>query len=163
MTNPLTKTIVAIVVAILIGIAIGYRWKAADMAKAQAGWEKERAGRAKDETRASEAARTEEQQIGKDLNAAAAGYLKEKDHAQTQESRLVDGLRAGNVRLRKQWAGCEARLLSQAAGSAAELDAAARLREEGAAAIVRAAADCDAHVAGLQEALKADRQHDGRN
>jgi hypothetical protein len=160
-----TKQIVALAMAglFIAGFVFGYRWKATDMAKAQAAWEKERATHAKAETSASEAAREEEQQLGRALNVVATDYLKEKDDAKLKETRLLADLRADTVRLRNHWAACETGRLSQAAGSAAELDAAARLRNEGAAAIVRAAAECDAHVAGLQSALMADRQTDGRN
>ena len=163
------KYTVAIVMAGLFagGFAFGYQWKAtlaaAAAAEAEAAWQKERAALAKSETAASEAARKEEQQIGAGLNAAAADYLKEKDNAKDQESRLIAELNADVVRLRKLWRGCETHRLSEASRSAAELDAEAGLRAASAAAVVRAAAECDAHVSGLQRALSAERHPDGRD
>lgn len=103
---------------------------------------------------ATQAARKAEQQKAKELAAIADAYEKDKRDAEVAQRKLVDDLRAGNVRLQKRWAGC----VSDVAASAAELDAAARDREESAARIVRAARDADDQIKGLQDVVRADRE-----
>lgn len=101
-------------------------------------------------------------QLEQDLAAAQAAvseaYEKGKRDADSTAAAVVADLRAGNLRLRRHWEGCEAVRLSDAAASAAELDAAARDREESAGRIVRAAAQCDAQVRGLQDLLILERE-----
>ena len=155
--------IILYIVLFASGLGVGWLHERAAVAEIKADLEKERAKHAKAETSAIGAARTEEQRIEKGLNTAAADHLKGKDDAKTQESHLIADLRADIVRLRKHWGGCETSRLSQAAGSAAELDAAARIRDASAARIVRIAAECDAHVSALQQALNAERRASGRN
>lgn len=88
------------------------------------------------------------------LDAVEAIYEKEKDDAVAKERAVADDLRAGNLRLRQHWRDYVTTAeLSQAAGAAAVADEGARLREQGAAALVRVAADADAHIRGLQAAL----------
>jgi hypothetical protein len=132
----------------------------AELASVQAAWDKERAARVAAAAAASEASRAEEWRRGEALAAAASDYLEGIEHAKNDEQRLVANLRANAVRLRRQWAGCETRRVSETAARPAEPDEAARLRIESAARIVRAAAECDAHVAGLQLALKSERQQE---
>lgn len=85
-------------------------------------------------------------------------YEKGKKDAEATGAAVTADLRAGNLRLQQRWAGCETQRLSDAAAAAGELDAAARDREESAGRIVRAAAQCDAQVRGLQELLILERE-----
>lgn len=91
---------------------------------------------------------------------AADAYAKGKHDAETAANGVVDGLRAGTLRLRDEWRGCQARLdgaLSGAAAAAGRADAAEQRRGESAGRIVRAAAECDAQVSALQALVRADR------
>ena len=90
-----------------------------------------------------------------DLARIATTYEQEKIDAQAAADRVVADLRADNLRLSKRWAGCPA--VPEAAATAGEPDAAADDRIESAARIVRAAAECDAQVRGLQAVILADR------
>lgn len=75
---------------------------------------------------------------------------------QIRHEAVLADLRTGALRLRAHWQGCVATAeLSRAAADAARLDEAARLRAAGAADLVRAAAQCDAQVRGLQAAVRA--------
>lgn len=101
-------------------------------------------------------------QLEQDLATAQAGvseaYEKGKKDAEATGAAVAADLRAGNLRLQQRWAGCETQRLSDSAAVAGELDAAARDREESAGRIVRAAAQCDAQVRGLQELLTLERE-----
>ena len=93
------------------------------------------------------------------MAAIAKDYEEQKDAAAVESERVIADLRAGNLRLRKLWQAQAATAdLSEAVARAAELDEGARDREESAAAIVRAADECDAQVRGLQQVIEADRQ-----
>lgn len=92
---------------------------------------------------------------------AAQSYEQDKHDAETQANNVAADLRAGTVRLRTYWQGCQAdlaRLVSQTAASAGESDAAARSREESAGRAIGAAAACDAQVRGLQQILIDERK-----
>ena len=101
-------------------------------------------------------------QLEQNLMTAHAGvseaYEKGKKDAEATGAAVTADLRAGNLRLQQRWAGCETQRLSDSAAAASELDAAARDREESAGRIVRAAAQCDAQVRGLQELLILERE-----
>lgn len=102
-------------------------------------------------------ARLAEHQLATAQSAVAAAYEQGKQDAETEQQRVLDDLRSGALRLRRQWGSCETQRLSATAAAAAELDAARRDREDSAARIVRAAAQCDAQVSGLQDLLRAER------
>lgn len=85
----------------------------------------------------------------------AAKYEQEKTDAQAAADRTIADLRAGNVRLQNRWAGCPA--VPQATPAAGQPDGAADDRIESAGRVVRAAAECDAQVRGLQALVMADR------
>ncbi|MBR0346046.1 MAG: hypothetical protein IJI03_12390 [Rudaea sp.] len=106
------------------------------------------------------AAREHEYRLGIAVNTAANAYEKGKTDAKSNAENTVAELRAGTLRLRDRWQGCEAArsaLMSQTAAGAGELDAAAADRAESAGRIVQAAAECDAQVAGLQAVLISER------
>lgn len=91
-------------------------------------------------------------------DAAGTAYEKGKKDAEQKGKTVVADLRAGNLRLRDHWLGCQAALQqSDHSAPVAESGEAARDREESAGRIVRAAAECDAQVSGLQDAYNAIR------
>lgn len=104
------------------------------------------------------AARAHEQQLAKAAAAASELYERGKIDAQAAADRVVSDLRAGSLRLRREWGQCETGRLSDAAARAAEPDGEADDRASRAGRIVRAAATCDAQVKGLQALVIADRQ-----
>ena len=109
-------------------------------------------------TAAAEAtARRTEQQLADAAAKAADEYERGKADAQATADRVVSYLRAGNLRLRREWGQCETGRLSDAVAGAAEPDAGAALRAERASRIVRAAAQCDAQIRGLQALIQSDR------
>lgn len=104
--------------------------------------------------KAEKSAREAEQRHQHEMTAIAEKAEKDKRDAEEANRRLVADLRAGNVRLQDRWSGC----IAQAGRSAAELDAAARDREESAARIVQAARAADDQIRGLQEVIRSDRK-----
>ena len=90
-------------------------------------------------------------------NAAAEAFEEGKQNAAKTSKTVVDDLRAGQLRLQQRWDKCEAARVSDAATAAAQLDAAARDREESVGRIVRAAAECDAQVRALQQLIISER------
>lgn len=91
-------------------------------------------------------------------NAAATQYQKALNDANRRADATVADLLAGNLRLRRLWQGCQA---VSAPGSAAPggrvADDSTDDRAASAGRIVRAAAECDAQVRGLQAVVHADR------
>lgn len=98
-----------------------------------------------------------ERQRVKRAEAVATQYEQEKADAESKGAAVADGLRAGNLRLQQRWAGCEARV-SDLAASTGQPDGAADDRADGARDLVRAAAEADAHIRGLQALVRADRE-----
>jgi hypothetical protein len=104
--------------------------------------------------KASEAARKAEQAQADRFQAIAQQYEQDKTDAEARATRLAADLRAERVRLRPEWR-CE---VPSTPASAGKPDAAADDRSKGAADIVRAAADADAQIRGLQAILRVERQ-----
>ena len=119
---------------------------------------KDQAALAAAQVEASESARQVEHEMANAANAAAASYEQGKRDAEQAAAGVVAGLRAGNLRLRTQWQGCQARGVPAIAGTASEPDAAADDRNDSAGRIVRAGAVCDAQVIGLQQFILSERQ-----
>ncbi|HEY1036666.1 MAG TPA: hypothetical protein VGE09_16950, partial [Pseudoxanthomonas sp.] len=71
---------------------------------------------------------------------------------------VVADLRAGNLRLRKEWAGCETQRLSDAAASAIERDALAASRDALAGDLVRVGRDADDQLRACQAVVQEDRE-----
>lgn len=71
---------------------------------------------------------------------------------------VVADLRAGNLRLRREWAGCETRRLSDAAAAARERDALAASRDALAGAVVRVGRDADDQLAACQAVVIAQQE-----
>jgi hypothetical protein len=107
----------------------------------------------------SEANRQVEHERADSVNRIADAYERGKNDAIALEARTVADLRAGTLRLREQWRGCEAR--SGAAAAAADpgvADAANRLREAGAGRVVRIVAACQAERDALLNIAEGDRR-----
>lgn len=99
-----------------------------------------------------------EQRHTEALAAIGEAYEKGKADAESKGADVVAGLRAGTVRLRQHWQGCEATSRAAAAASSArESDAVAQVRAEAAGRIVRVGAEADAQVRGLQDVIRQDR------
>lgn len=94
-----------------------------------------------------------------ELAAIAEKYEKDKVANEQKQDRLVADLHAGNVRLRQLWkASAATAKLSNAVACASLADGDAKLREEAIGRVLRAGADADAQIRGLQEVIKADRK-----
>ncbi len=79
----------------------------------------------------------------------------ELSYAQDTADRTVADLAAGNLRLQKQWRGCQtAARVPGTAPRAGQPDGAADLRGEAAGRIVRVGAQCDATIKALQTIAK---------
>ena len=85
-------------------------------------------------------------------------YEQGKKDAKIISDAVVADLRSGTVRLQQRWNSCESKRVSGAAAASSELDAAVRDRDESAGRIIRAAAECDAQVTGLQAYIRAQRE-----
>lgn len=110
------------------------------------------------EARAQQAARDTEQRHARELNEIAARYEQDKRDAQAKADAVVADLRSGNLRLRREWQGCETNSLSRAAASASQPNDRADDRERLASLVVRAGAECDARVKALQDVLRKERE-----
>lgn len=107
---------------------------------------------------ASEAARHAEQLQAAGFAALAATYEKDKTDAKDKGDAIAAALRADTLRLRQQWTCAPATATAQmprAAAATGRPDGDAELRATGAGDLVRLAAQCDAQVRGLQQALMA--------
>lgn len=98
-----------------------------------------------------------ERQRVKRADTIAAKTLEEMRDAETKGAAVADGLRSRAIRLQDRWAGCEARV-SELGASSGPADDSADDRAEGARDLVRAAAEADAQVRGLQALVRADRE-----
>lgn len=106
--------------------------------------------------KAANAARRREAEVNAIL--AESENIRQEDVANAieNEKRIVADLRAGNLRLREQWAGCQSRATVPGdAGPIGGVDAGAELRREAAGRVVRVGDDADAHVTGLQAYARA--------
>lgn len=103
-------------------------------------------------------ARATEQRHAADMTRIGREHREELNDAQTAADRLVSDLRAGNVRLQERWRGCAAAQVPGAGGTSGGADAGADDRSESAGRVVRAAAECDAQVKGLQSVILSDRK-----
>ena len=112
---------------------------------------------AKAEADAQARARVTERRYLERITDISEQYERDKADAQAAADRLAADLRAGNVRLRNEWAGCETGRVSGDATAARLADEAAQLRAKGASDLVRAAAEADAQVRGLQRVIEAER------
>ena len=141
------------------GVADGEaKVRATELAQAQAD-----ALTARDNQRAAEDQAKRYQLRAETQEAVAAQYLEELINAQSKGDQLAADVRAGDVRFRKLWAQCQAvpATGAVAAGTGAS-DGATDDRAASAGRIVRAAAECDAQVRGLQALIVGDRAAQAR-
>lgn len=140
--------------ALLAGLSFwaGWEWRdrSADLADSRKEVAESRA-----ETAAHVAARTAEHEQADKLAAIGAKHEEDRAAAPSVADALVADLRAGNVRLRKEWAGCETQRLSEASAAAVERDALAQRREQLAGAVVRVGRDADDQLAACQAVIRA--------
>lgn len=106
-------------------------------------------------TEASEAARKAERAQAAAFAALARDYEQDKINAQANADRVIADLRAGHLRLRKQWTCPAADRVPRSPTGAGISDAGAELRAAGAADLVRVGDECDAQVLRLQQAVRA--------
>jgi hypothetical protein len=112
----------------------------------------------RDAVKASESARAQEQAQAVAVANVGEAYEKGKRDAEAAGKRTAADLRAGNLKLRELWQGCEARGVSGAAATSGEPDASADDRADSAGRIVRAADEADAQVRALQDFIRAERK-----
>ena len=106
--------------------------------------------------KAAQAVRSRETRIRGMLDASNTAREQGIAHAVESQQNLVADLRAGNQRLRKQWAGCQASPgVPGDAASESGADEAADLRAVDTGNLVRAGDDADLQVAGLQAYARA--------
>ena len=109
------------------------------------------------------ASRAKEQAMQAGFDQATAEYRKESADAQANADRVAADLRAGNIRLRREWLACTAAAsVPGTAEPAAGADAGADDRAGLAAAVVRSGAECAIQVRGLQRLLRAERENAGQ-
>lgn len=151
----------ALTFLVCLGIqAIRLEWaqdaKASAVAKVQAQFDAHLAADQRASDAAKEAARQAEADQRAALDKLAAQYEQDKANALQQASRTVDDLRSGNLRLRREWQGCEtAHRVRDATASSGEPDGDAGLRETGAGDLVRVVSECQVQRDGLVDAVKA--------
>lgn len=131
-------------------IVLGSGWysthAALRVAKATHQAEKDKAAR-----EFTEAARKVEQEQARKYAEVEARHQRELSDARKTAERVAADLRSGALRLRDEWSGCETdRRVSEAAASAARDAERARLRVEGASALIAIGRECDARIRGLQ-------------
>lgn len=134
------------------GLAAGYKDRDAVQALFTAHLQADKAAIAKARADA-EADRVKRQN---EAVAAKAVFEKEKADALAEKDRVIANLRAGTVRLRHEWQGCQAHSDSaDAAGdSPGGSDADADLRNTGAGDLVRIGKQADAEVIYLQSLIR---------
>jgi hypothetical protein len=109
------------------------------------------------ESDAKDKVRELEQELAEGQVAISEAYERGKDDAEAIGAAVVADLRSGNARLRQRWTSCQAEHLPDASAASSEPDESTRDREESAGRIIRAAAQCDAQVRGLQALLMFER------
>lgn len=135
----------------LLGCLLGREWRdrSADLAESQ-----QQVAQLTGQVEAVQDARQAEHSQGQALADIGATHEQDRQAAEAVPAAVVADLRAGVVRLREEWAGCETRALSEAAAGAVERDEAARLREQGAADLVRIGRDADDQIRACQAVIE---------
>jgi len=138
----------------LAGFLFGREWRdrSADIAAG-----KQEVKQLTSQVQAEQGARALEQTKGQDLAKIGAKHEEDREAAEAVPAAVVADLRAGNVRLRRQWAACETNRVSESAASVAERDALAELRRKDQGDLVRVGRDADDHVRACQATVIADR------
>jgi hypothetical protein len=106
----------------------------------------------------SEANRKTERIRAESVNRIAGAYERGLTDAKKQGDAVAAGLRAGSLRLREQWRGCEAkRSAAEVAADPAIADPADELRAASAGRVVRIVAACQAERDALLNLAESDR------
>lgn len=157
-SKALTWACVALLAVLLIANALwslAYSRAIADRNAARAERDAQRADVATQRAQFEAQARQKEREQSQALAGVAAIYEQEMNDAQAEHDAVVADLLSGAARLRRHWQGCAATAeLSATVATAARADAGAGLRAASAGRIVRAGDECDAHIRGLQAALR---------
>ena len=143
--------------ALLMGIGAygGHRYESARYNAKLASIQKsidEATIKAEASARATERAQTLAQQAIMD------SYSKGQQDAQANADKIIADLRAGNLRLRREWSQAVTSGVSNTAAATAIAARTAQLRYESASRIVRAADECDNQVKALQAIALNDRK-----
>lgn len=104
-------------------------------------------------------ARAKEQLAADTLAGIQNKYEQDKADAQSQYEKDLAALRAGNLRLRRQWQCPADSGVSKAAPGSGKPDADTVTKEQLAAEIVRLGAEYDAWIKALQDIVKSDRSN----
>jgi len=105
-----------------------------------------------------EKARAIEHQLTAELANIGEHHAQQQHAAPAVEAGILADLRAGTLRLRREWQRCETDRVSDLAAATAERDAAAADRDALAAAIVRAGRDADQQLSACQAVIRAYRE-----
>ena len=87
-----------------------------------------------------------------------AQHEDDRREAETVPAAVVADLRAGNLKLRREWQGCETKRLSDAATATRERDALSASRDSLAGDLVRVGRDADDQLRACQAVILADRK-----
>lgn len=148
----MTKYIIGVLVLLLAGVcglAVWYRGNAA-IAKRNEDVQKVVADVAKAQVKALTGVVDFERNQAKSVNQVSEDLENRRAAAETLPNTVVSDLRAGTIKLRKQWASCESARMSEAGAAARERDEEAKRREEFAARVVRIGRDSDDQLAACQ-------------
>lgn len=135
--------------------AAGWAWRADRADGAEAVVQRDAA---QGQVAAEQGARATEQSAAADMAEIGTTHEEDRAHAETVPAAVAADLRAGVLRLRREWAGCETQRLSDAAAAAIERDALAASRDEAAGRIVRIGRDADDQLRACQAVILADRE-----
>jgi len=149
--NPSVIRLVALAALCALSFWVGWEWRdrSADLEGSKA-----QAAAAQGEARAQEQPRTAEQASVRALADIATQHEEDRREAETVPAAVAADLHAGNLRLRREWAGCETQRLSDAAAATRERDALAANRDALAGAIVRAGRDADDQLRACQAVIQ---------
>ena len=145
---------VALVAAIIAALLLGWRSTAA---VSRANSAELALSEAKDAVGYLQRTLKVEQDKAKTLAVIGDKLEEDRTDAETVPAAVADDLRDGRLVLRKQWAACETRRLSDSVASAVERDALASSRDEAAGRIVRVGRDADDQLKACQAVILADR------
>lgn len=150
---------VALVLTAVAALLMGWRGSAANARAERLSRELAAAEDAvEDLSRALDAERARAAEVAR----IGAEHEEARRDAETVPAAVAAELRAGTLRLRREWAGCETARLSDAAAAAAERDALAGLRAEAAGRIVRIGRDADDQLRACQSVIRAYRGESGQ-
>lgn len=153
--NRVLAAVAAFAVWSALMFGAGWAWRGARAEAVEAGLQRDAA---QARVAAVQRARATEHAAAAILAEVGARHEEDRADAETVPAAVAADLRAGILRLRREWAGCETQRLSDAAAAAAERDALAAERERLAGAVVRVGRDADDQIRALQAVIRAYRE-----